>query len=389
MAWTDARTATGSGRRARLVSRTWASRLLELRRHLRSTTRRVGRLVSRGVALAMAPILGVVPAIPAVALTGAVAVATAVAAGPTLSAKAATSTPVLVLAQNGEATAPETTILQNAGYAVTQVTPAQWLAMTKAQFQGYAALVIGDPSSGSCSTLVPTTATTGSDALGTTWQGAVTGNLAILGTAPALPGTNAANTLIADAVAYTAAGWHSSSDTGTGLYESLNCEYSAAAANTSVPLLNGVEGISGAGGLTVRGSLACTDNGTVNSWEAANAGTFSGFTGGSLAAGAPTWPSPACPVQEAFDAWPGKSQPWSGTFTPVAYDAGSDATANGIRRGHRPAVHLARQPFGADAFARAVDRRSGALGHRGWRDGQSGCTRTGPAGVAGRQHRER
>ena len=63
-----------------------------------------------------------------------------------------------------------------------------------AQFQGYAALVIGDPSSGSCSTLVPTTGTSGSDAIGTTWQGAVTGNLAILGAAPAVPGSNAAST---------------------------------------------------------------------------------------------------------------------------------------------------------------------------------------------------
>jgi RHS repeat-associated protein len=276
----------------------------------------------------MAPVLGITSVIPAVALTVTVAAAAAVVAGPAQPAEATTSTPVLVLLQNGESTAPETTILQNAGYAVTQATPTQWLAMTKAQFQGYAALVIGDPSSGSCSTLVPTTGTSGSDAIGTTWQAAVAGNLAIAGTAPALPGTSAAKTLITDAVAYSAAGWNSSSNTGTGLYVSLNCEYSTVAANTSVPLLNGVEAISSSVGVTVQGSLACTDNGTVNAWEAANAGTFSGFTSASLAAGGSTWPSPACPVDEAFNSWPGKSQPWSGTFTPFAYDAAGDVTAN-------------------------------------------------------------
>lgn len=50
--------------------------------------------------------------------------------------------------------------LNNAGgYAVTQVTLAQWQAMSSAQFKAYAALVIGDPSSGSCSSLTPVTGT--------------------------------------------------------------------------------------------------------------------------------------------------------------------------------------------------------------------------------------
>lgn len=69
----------------------------------------------------------------------------------------------------------------------------------------------------------------------------------------------------------------------------------------------------------MNGSLACTDPGTVNKWGAAAAGTFGGFTSESLGAG--SWPSPACPVQEAFDSWPAM-------FTPVAYDAAPDATAD-------------------------------------------------------------
>ena len=69
--------------------------------------------------------------------------------------------------------------------------------MTKAQFGTYSAIVIGDPSAASCSTTVP------SDALSTagTWGPAVTGNVAVLGTAPALGG---GTTLIKDAIAYAA-----------------------------------------------------------------------------------------------------------------------------------------------------------------------------------------
>jgi RHS repeat-associated protein len=286
----------------------------------------------RAVALVITPVSGVLATLPGiVATTGvaAVVVTAAAAAGPVVPANAATGTPILVLLQNGETTAPETTALQNAGYSVTQDTPAQWLTLTAAQFKAYAAVVVGDPSSGSCSSLTPTTATSGADAIGTTWQSAVTGNLAIIGSAPALPGTSAATTLITSSVAYAAADWNSSGDTGTGLYLSLNCEYSTAAANTAVPLLDGVEGISSGNGMTVQGSLSCSDNGTVNGWGEADALTFSGYTSASLAAGGSTWPSPSCPVEEAFDSWPGKTTTWaSGTFTPLAYDGASDATSN-------------------------------------------------------------
>ncbi|MGH3168501.1 MAG: fibronectin type III domain-containing protein, partial [Trebonia sp.] len=144
----------------------------------------------------------------------------------------------------------------------------------------------------------------------------------MLGTAPALPGTSAANTLITDAVAYAAAGYNSAESgtpaADTGLYESLNCEYSTAVAGTQVPLLSNVESIGNDGGLTVQGSLSCTDPGTVNTWEADKAATFGGFTSGSLA---PSSWSPGCPVQEGFDSWPAM-------FTPVAYDAATDAVSD-------------------------------------------------------------
>jgi len=86
-----------------------------------------------------------------------------------------------------------------------------------------------------------------------------------------------------------------------------------------VPLLSGVQGIGTAGGLTVQGSLSCNDPGTVNKWQAAAAGTFGAVTNGSLGTG--SWTSPGCPVQEAFNSWPAM-------FTPVAFDAASDVTAD-------------------------------------------------------------
>ncbi len=291
----------------------------------RSCARRIVS-VCLGPVLAAASSTGPAAAPAAVAVTAAAVTAAAgVAAvsGMTAKAQAAVTGPVLVLLQNGETTAPETTLLRNAGYTVTQVTPATWESMSTTSFQQYAALVIGDPSaSGTCSTLTPTTATSGTDALGTNWQAAVGGNVALIGTAPALPGTAGANTLITDAVNYAAAGYSSSGSSGTGLYVSLNCEYSTATAGTSVPLLNGVENIGTNGGLTVQGRLSCTDSGTVNTGEATTAGTFGGFTSASLASGSSgSWPSPACPVQEAFGKWPA-------LFTPVGYDAGTDAAAN-------------------------------------------------------------
>jgi RHS repeat-associated protein len=249
-------------------------------------------------------------AVAAAAVAGVAAVAGAgVAAAPAAHA----STPpgkALVLLQGGT-TAPETTALQAAGWTVDQATPAAWAADSAATFKSYAVLVIGDPSTtSSCSTSIPTTAT-----LGTTWQSAVSGNVAVLGTAPAAAGTTAATALITASAAYAGAGYTGSA--GTGLYVSLNCEYKTAAAGTAVPLLNGVEGTGTAGGLTVRGSLSCSDPGTVNKWEATTAGTFGAINNNSLSTGA--WTSTGCPVQEAFSSWPAM-------YTPVAIDAAADAT---------------------------------------------------------------
>jgi RHS repeat-associated protein len=290
--------------------------------------RRAVRRLRKATAAMLGPVMAAsaaaLPALPATAVAAGVTAAVTAASVATASpAHAQSGEQVLVLLQNGESSAPEAALLQAAGYSVTTATPSVWAGMSTSQFEGYAALVIGDPSSGgSCSSLLPTTGTSGSDALGTAWQAAVNGNVAVLGTAPALPGTSASNALITDSAEYAAAGWNSSGSggntSGTGLYISLNCGYSTAAAGTDVSLLDGVEKIGTNGSVTVQGNLACTDPGTVNTWEAAKSGTFGGFTSSDLATSA--WGT-ACPAEEAFGSWPAM-------FTPVAYDSAADVTDN-------------------------------------------------------------
>ena len=283
-----------------------------------STFRRVIRLVMTQILTVQ--VLGPATFV-AVGATALTAVSVATSAEP---AKAATTPlPVLVLEQNGQATPAEDAILGSAGgFTVTPVTLAQWQAMTSAQFKAYAALVIGDPSSGSCSSLMPVTGTAGAgqESIGTAWQAAVTGNVSMLGTAPVLPGTNAASGLVTAGVGYAASSWNSGTQTGTGLYVSLNCDYSTVAAGTSVAFLNGVEGIGTAGGLTVQGGLSCADPGTINKWEALASATFDAVYS-TMLTGSANWPSPSCPVEETFDSW-------TAMFTPVAYDGAIDATDN-------------------------------------------------------------
>ena len=277
---------------------------------------RARRRARRMTSALTAPVLAAASLVPAAAVTaGTVAGVAALSVASAAPVRAASGPSVAVVLVNGETTAPETAVLQAAGDTVTQVTPAQLSAMSESAFHSYAAVVIGDSStSTTCSTSVPSVSS-----LGTNWEPWVNGNLAVLGTAPAMPGTSGADALITDAAGYAAA--QPPSGSVTGLYLSLNCAYSTAAAGTDVSLLDSVDGIGTAGGVTVNGSLACTDPGTVNTWEADAAGTFGGFTSASLGTGSSGFPSPACPVREAVDAWPAN-------LTPVGYDAASDATSD-------------------------------------------------------------
>src|ERR1022692_2599703 len=269
---------------------------------LRSRSRQ-RRAVRRGLCRArrvvtalMAPVKGVLPSIPSVVMAAAVTTAAATAAvmaGPVLPAQASTAASLLILSTsvNGGTSSTEAQQASALGFSVTVDTATQWDALTKAQFQGYSAIIIGDPStSTSCASTVP------SDALSTasTWGPAVTGNVTVLGTAPALAG---ATTLIKDGISYAASG------SGTGLYVSLNCEYSTATAGTPVPLLAYVDDPAQASAnFTVTGqSTNCpAAAGTVNTWQALADTQFNGLTAANLG----PWSAPACSAEETMNSWP-------------------------------------------------------------------------------------
>ena len=205
---------------------------------------------------------------------------------------------ILSTSVNGGTSSPEAQAATADGYSVTVASPSTWDSLTEANFASYSAIVIGDPSNGSCATTVP------SDALSTaaTWGPAVTGNVAVVGTAPEYAGASG-TTLIDDGIAYAVSG------SSTGLYLSLNCEYSSASSNTAVPLLAHVE----AGGFTVQGqSASCPDAGTVNTAVSVGITQFADLQSSSLG----PWASPTCSVQETFDAWPS-------ALSGLGFDAGA------------------------------------------------------------------
>jgi RHS repeat-associated protein len=215
-------------------------------------------------------------------ISAAAAVSVAAVAASAMPARASTGS-VLILSTSvtGGSSSAEASAVPS-GYTVTVATPTTWDAMTTAQFAAYSAIIIGDPSGTTCASTVP------SDALSTaaTWGAAVTGNVAVVGTAPVFAGAAGA-TLLKDAIGYAVAG------SGTGLYVSLNCEYTGPD-DVSVPLLAHVDG----GGFEVTGHAAgCPNAGRVNTWEADALAQFNGLAGS-------YYSSPACSVDETFLAWP-------------------------------------------------------------------------------------
>src|ERR1700722_15905385 len=214
-----------------------------------SPSRRLGGLVTVPSLLGSA-------LVPVAVVSAGVAAAAAEAVVSASPAKASLSGSVLILSTsvNGGMSSAEATQATALGLTVTVDSTSAWGALSQSGFAGYSAVVIGDPSSGgSCSSSVPSAALSSAG----TWGPAVTGNVAVIGTAPALAGGTA---LIRDAIAYAASG------SGTGLYVSLNCEYSSQPAGTPVSLLADVEG----GGFTVTGQQSgCPSaTGTVNTWQA-------------------------------------------------------------------------------------------------------------------------
>ncbi len=207
---------------------------------------------------------------------------------------------------NGGSSSAEAAEAASLGCTVTVFSSSDVSGMTQAQmvtyFGGFTAIIIGDPSTSSCSATVPSDALTYAD----DWGPAVSGNIAVLGTAPVLAGS-AGSALLDDAMTWAVSGV-SGGSSATGLYLSLNCEYKSASADTAVSLLTDVAG----GGFEVTGqSASCPSNsGAVNASQALADSPFIGLAGSSIG----PWSSPACAIEETFNAW-------SGAVTGLAIDA--------------------------------------------------------------------
>jgi RHS repeat-associated protein len=266
------------------------------------------------MAVLAAPLVAGSPLVPSVVAVTAGAAASAVWWQSAVPARAATPPQVLILGSsvNGGTSSAEYQAAVAAGYSPTVISDSTWESEPKSYFTGFSAIIIGDPSSGgTCAATVPTALAYVSSGQATAvWTQAVTGNVTVLGTAPALAGRYG-TPLMTDGIRYAASG------TGTGLYVSLNCEGSSASSGADLGAgwlddVNGT-GVVGAGvlgGATIIAGQgwSCGDSGTINPQAAANPG-YGALTASSLTG----WASSACPVQETFGAWPS----W---LTPVAYD---------------------------------------------------------------------
>ncbi len=206
----------------------------------------------------------------------------------TASAASATNGKVLILEPTveGGAASREAKAAEEAGRSVEVATPAQWEAMTTAQFAEYDALILGDPTCGESTSLIAA-----AEANAATWNAAVNGNVIVIGTDPNFHsnrGTEGAQTLIKTGVAFAVE--HKGH---TGAYVDLSCYYAHAGAGTEVPM---IAHLSPFGGFKVFGQFlfsACPQESHI----VATSPALSGLTDEALS----NW---TCSAHEAFEEWP-------------------------------------------------------------------------------------
>lgn len=169
------------------------------------------------------------------------------------------------------------------GYSVDVVTPAQWAAMTTADFATYKAVVLGDPT---CQT--GTAAVAAAEANTAVWGAAVTGNVFIIGSDPryhyySRPG---AQNVYAKGIDFAA-----SDPLKTGAFITLSCYYHWSPALTPVPVLDAFA----PSGFSVIGGSKIT--GLNNVHIVATHPSLVGLTDADLS----NWGNS---VHEGFDSWP-------------------------------------------------------------------------------------
>jgi hypothetical protein len=151
---------------------------------------------------------------------------------PGMSAAVTTSTGKSVLIYGPSMSGPtnEQTLAAAAGHAVTVADAATWSSFTTAQFASYDAIVFGDRTCATSTSLLAT-----AEANKATWSAAITGPMYVQGTDPRyhIHRTEAQN-MITSGINFAASG------PGTGLYMSLSCYYYSAAPGTPVSILSGI-----------------------------------------------------------------------------------------------------------------------------------------------------
>lgn len=170
------------------------------------------------------------------------------------------------------------------GYGVDVVDAATWSAMTASQFAAYRAIILGDPTCGSESSVAA------AEADASVWGPVVDGNIEIIGSDPVYHATNT-NAAIA-AVTQRAVDFAVGQSGKTGAYVSLSCYFEGAAAQTHVSLLDGLD--SGGSGFSVQ-AAGCTDKVHIEAVSPALKGIDDTLLS--------NW---SCSVHEAFDTWPAK-----------------------------------------------------------------------------------
>jgi hypothetical protein len=232
-------------------------------------------------------------------------VATASLAG-SHAAQAVTAPQALILSDSVTVPGPAPTVgnesleqyeAEQNGFTVTSVTGTQWDAMTAAQFAAYQVLIIGDAE---CPTATDFTAAVTN---ASTWEPVVMksgGNKVIIGTDPVFhqndgSGANAWR-LIKNGIGY--AGQRAGA---TGAYVDLSCAYNSVAADTAVPLLDGLSS-HGPGQFSVVGEASITDACATAVNIVAQTGPTAGLADSDLS----NW---GCSVHEAFDTFPSDYTP--------------------------------------------------------------------------------
>ena len=167
------------------------------------------------------------------------------------------------------------------GKTVVRKTPAEWGAMTTAEFASYDAIVLADPT---CQ--VGTTAITAAIANAAVWGAAADGNVIIIGTDEQFHFGSGGQTLMNGAAEFVVA-----DAAKTGAYVSLSCYFHGTAPLTPVSMLDDAFG----GTFTVTGVPGCFNSAHIVATHPAfeNAGVTDATLSG--------W---GCSVHEAFDNWP-------------------------------------------------------------------------------------